>query len=210
MKKRQRIDEKGAQEINEAMEGKHPRHVYKRLLVLSLKGKGMTNREIARIAEFNETSVSKIVKRYLTEGIEAIVGIRHNHGNRYMSNEQEREFLKQFSTMGEAGKVIEVTEIHRAFEKAVGHPVTKSAIYYLLHKHGWRKVMPRSKHPKKASNEEIEAYKKNQGTHPVAACRPEKTTSDVSGRGWVWADQQAQKVLVPARDTAHRSMPSYP
>ena len=56
---------------------------------------------------------------------------------------------------------IEVKEIHLAFQEAVGHPVTLSAIYYLLKKHEWRKIMPRSRHPKKASPEAIEAYKKN-------------------------------------------------
>ncbi|MCI8758540.1 MAG: winged helix-turn-helix domain-containing protein [Oscillospiraceae bacterium] len=33
-------------------------------------------------------------------------------------------------------------------------------IYCVLHRHGWRKVMPRSKHPKKASEDEIAASKK--------------------------------------------------
>ncbi|MBR6825825.1 MAG: winged helix-turn-helix domain-containing protein [Oscillospiraceae bacterium] len=29
--------------------------------------------------------------------------------------------------------------------------VSKTQIYYVLHRHGWRKVMPRSKHPQEAS-----------------------------------------------------------
>jgi hypothetical protein len=33
-------------------------------------------------------------------------------------------------------------------------------IYYLLHRHKWRKVMPRSRHEKKAGEEALEAYKK--------------------------------------------------
>ena len=61
----------------------------------------------------------------------------------------------------EAGHVIVAGEIHRAYEKAVGHSVTRNAIYYLLHKHRWRKVMPRSKHPEKASGEKIMPYKKS-------------------------------------------------
>ena len=38
--------------------------------------------------------------------------------------------------------------------KSVGH------IYAVLHRNGWRKTMPRSRHPKKASDEAIEASKK--------------------------------------------------
>jgi len=33
-------------------------------------------------------------------------------------------------------------------------------VYRVLHRHGWRKVMPRSKYPKKASEEVIETSKK--------------------------------------------------
>ncbi|MDE7249890.1 MAG: winged helix-turn-helix domain-containing protein, partial [Lachnospiraceae bacterium] len=33
-------------------------------------------------------------------------------------------------------------------------------IYCVLKRHGWRKVMPRSRHPKKASEEVIETSKK--------------------------------------------------
>lgn len=116
----------------------------------------------------------------------AIVGKRHNHGNRYMTREEENTFLSQFKRQAENGHVIEVSAIHKAYEKAVGHPVTKNAIYYLLHRHNWRKVMPRGKHPKKASEEEIEAYKKNLRNDPKPAEKPAKTACDVSGRGWVW------------------------
>ncbi|MBR4040361.1 MAG: winged helix-turn-helix domain-containing protein [Clostridia bacterium] len=37
--------------------------------------------------------------------------------------------------------------------------VSDTQIYYVLHRHGWRKIMPRSRHPKKASEEAIEASK---------------------------------------------------
>ena len=46
------------------------------------------------------------------------------------------------------------------YEEKVGHPIGNSQIYRVLHRHNWRKVMPRSKHPNKASEEVIEASKK--------------------------------------------------
>ena len=110
-------------------------------------------------------------------------------GKRYMTLEEEKAFLAQFRSEGESGKVIEVTDIHLAFQKAVGHPVTRDAIYYLLKKHGWRKVMPRGRHPKKANAEAIEAYKKNRGNNPNSEKEAAKPARDVSGRGWIWADQ---------------------
>lgn len=85
--------------------------------------------------------------------------------------------------------MIEVGDIHRAYERAVGHPVTRNAIYYLLHRHGWRKVMPRSKHPKKASDEAIEAYKKNNRSDPKPEAGTTEAPGDVSRRGWIWTNQ---------------------
>lgn len=51
--------------------------------------------------------------------------------------------------------------IEIAYEKAVGHHISSGQIYRVLWRHGWRKVMLRSKHPKKASEEVIEASKKS-------------------------------------------------
>jgi len=53
-----------------------------------------------------------------------------------------------------------VNEIKEAYEKVIGHRTSTSQIYCVLHRHGWRKKMPRSKHPKKASDEAINASKK--------------------------------------------------
>ncbi len=38
--------------------------------------------------------------------------------------------------------------------------ISSERIYYVLRRHGWRKIMPRSKHPKKAKQEAIEASNK--------------------------------------------------
>ena len=47
----------------------------------------------------------------------------------------------------------------RALPEEIGfYPVFKWCL--VLERHGWRKVMPRSKHPQKASDEAIEASKK--------------------------------------------------
>ena len=50
-------------------------------------------------------------------------------------------------------------EIEAAYEKQVGHRISNSQIYRVLYRHGWRKIMPRSRHPKKASEEVIETSK---------------------------------------------------
>lgn len=177
-------------EIQQELKGTHPSHVYKRLMVLKVKAvDGLASDEAAKLFALHTTSVNRIIKRYKTQGMTAIVGKRHNHGNRYMTREEESAFLSRFKTQAENGHVIEVSYIHKAYEETVGHRVTRNAIYYLLHRHNWRKVMPRSKHPKKASDEEIEAYKKNHRNDPKPEEDPAKATRDVSGRGWIWPDK---------------------
>ena len=77
-----------------------------------------------------------------------------------MSIAEEEEFLAEFRQHAEKGQIIEVTSIKSAYEARVGHSIGGSQIYYLLRRHGWRKVVPRSKHPNKASDEEIASSKK--------------------------------------------------
>lgn len=165
-------------EIKGEFSESHENHVYKRLLVLKLKAiDGKRSDETAGISGMCQASVNQIVKRYKEEGLGAIIGKRHNHGNRYMTLEEEKAFLARFQEEGEAGHVVEVTTIHKAYEEAVGHLVTRSAIYYMLKKHGWRKVMPRGQHPRKADAEAIGAYKKNHG----GDSRPEKEQAETAG-----------------------------
>jgi len=160
------------------------------LLTLKLKAiEGLRSDEIATIVGIHKTSVNRILARYKKEGMEAMVGKRHDHGNRYMSREEETAFLLQFQRRSEAGEIIETREIHQAYEKAVGHPVTRNMICYLLHRHKWRKVMPRSRHEKKAGEEAIEAYKKNHRKDKNPEKEPAETSGNVPGRGWVWTDQ---------------------
>ena len=77
-----------------------------------------------------------------------------------MSFEEEATLLEQFKAKAEKGQLVEISEIKEAYDKAIGHKSGSAQIYRVLHRHGWRKVMPRSKHPQKASNEAIEASKK--------------------------------------------------
>ena len=77
-----------------------------------------------------------------------------------MSFEEEAAILAPFKARAEKGELVEISEIETAYQQAVGHSIGTSQIYYVLHRHGWRKVMPRSRHPKKASEEVIETSKK--------------------------------------------------
>jgi len=86
---------------------------------------------------------------------------QYKGNNRNMSYAQEEALLEPFRARAEAGQIVEVGEILAAYEKQIGRSTrSNSQIYNVLARHGWRKIMPRSKHPKKASDEVIEASKK--------------------------------------------------
>ena len=119
------------------------------------------SREIAGIASgLSLDQISFLTAKYMNEGIEAIVGQHYTSHNRNMSYEEETALLEQFRSAAENGQVISVSEIKKAYDKALGRVTNKTQIYNVLRRHNWRKVMPRSKHPKKTSPEAIEASKK--------------------------------------------------
>ena len=81
-----------------------------------------------------------------------------------MTPEQEQAFLEPFREKAIAEEILEVSDIISAYSVALNNKkVSKSTVYDMLHRNRWRKVMPRSVYPNKASTEDIEAYKKMYG-----------------------------------------------
>jgi len=133
----------------------------RRLQVLQLRMEGYKDSEIAKISKYSKSRVSAICCEYAKFGIEKFKQENRKGGNhRNISFEEEAELLAQFKLSAERGNVVTVQEIKVAYEEKVGHTIGNGQIYYVLKRHGWRKVMPRSKHPKKATDEAIEASKK--------------------------------------------------
>ena len=58
------------------------------------------------------------------------------------------------------GHIVTAQDIKKVFDERIGKDTGRGYIYMLLKRHGWRKVMPRAKHPKKADEEVIQASKK--------------------------------------------------
>jgi len=54
-----------------------------------------------------------------------------------------------------------LSDIRAAYDERVGKQSATSTVYFLLERHGWRKIMPRSRHPKKASEDAIKVSKKS-------------------------------------------------
>ena len=146
--------------IKEERKRNREKRVDKRLQVMDMSAEGKKAAEISAATGFHEHSITRIVRRYKAGGLEAIIGNHYKGNRRNMSFAEEEKLLAPFKEQAEKGELVEVSAIEAAYREAVGHSIGTSQIYYVLHRHGWRKVMPRSKHPKKASEEVIETSKK--------------------------------------------------
>jgi transposase len=104
--------------------------------------------EIARHCGVSKATVHDVISSYNRGGVATVETVGKGGRRReYLTLEEEREFLAPFFAQAQTGEIATAGHIWRAFEKRVGHEVDDSTIYRLLHRHGWRKLMPRPKHP---------------------------------------------------------------
>ena len=110
---------------------------------------GSTAAQIAQLLGWSTATVHVIHSRWAKEG-DVIFDLRGRGGRRHqhLSAEQEHQLLAPFISRAEAGGMLNVAEIQQAFQQRVGKEVAPSTIYRLLDRHGWRKVVPRPRHPK--------------------------------------------------------------
>ena len=160
MASRYKYSEEEIKAIQQARKENKDKRVEARLKALELRAQGQKANEVANATGFHPAYVTQLVAKYSDHGLEAIKGNHYVGNHRNMSVEEEAEILAPFQAEAEKGKMVGVKEIAKAYQEAVDHPVGKGQIYCVLHRHGWRKIMPRSKHPNKASKEELESSKK--------------------------------------------------
>ena len=146
--------------IREARKKNKDKRAEVRLYALELRAEGKRSKEAAKVAGISAAHISRLAAKYFAGGIEAIAGNHYGGNRRNMSVEEEEQILQPFYERAEKCEIIEISEIKKAYQDKVDHKVSDTQIYYVLRRHGWRKIMPRSKHPKKATPEAIEASKK--------------------------------------------------
>ena len=160
MAKSYEISQSQLQEIEAARKKNRNKNVERRLYVLVMRAEGRSLEEISEKTGYHISTASKLIARYMRDGISAIAENHYKGNRRNMSFEEEAAILAPFIERAERGEMVDIKEIAAAYQKAVPHKVSDTQIYYVLHRHGWRKIMPRSRHPKRASEEAIEASKK--------------------------------------------------
>jgi len=78
----------------------------------------------------------------------------------YLTFEEEKEFLSRFFEVASRGGILMVSEVRTVLEEKLGHKVAETTVYRMLERHGWRKIVPRRRHPK-AKESAQEEFKKN-------------------------------------------------
>lgn len=154
------FDEEDIHAIQAARRENRDKNVERRLRALELRAEGYTGKEAAEITGYNPCYVSKLAAKYHKSGLAAIVGSHYGGNHRNMSFEEESAFLEQFIDDADGGRITDVSAIKAAYDEKIGHETGHGQIYYVLHRHGWGKKMPRSKHSKSADLEAVEASKK--------------------------------------------------
>lgn len=160
MTKKYEFSNEEIKEITRMCKENKNKNVDRRLRAVFLYAHGEKRAVIAEKTGYSPSYVSRLIGKFRKKGLAALTENNYLGNNRNMSLEEEKEFLNNFKVKAEKGNIVSTNEIKIAYEKKVGHRIGGGQIYRVLKRNKWRKLMPRSKHPKKASTEAIEASKK--------------------------------------------------
>ena len=155
------INKQQQKEIEAQLKATKDAKLYKKIQVLNYRAQGYKNSKIAELTGYSKSRVSALVCEYAKNGIEYFLKEHRQGGNnRNLSFKEEKALLETFIEQATKGQIITVETIRQAYNAACGKETAYASVYYMLERHGWRKLMPRSKHPNKASDEDIKASKK--------------------------------------------------
>jgi len=149
-------------EIESARKKNKNKTVDKKLQVLLMHAAGHKRAETEKSTEYSKQRITELVSMYCNFGLERIIENQYKGNHRNLSFEEEAALLEEFRAEAESGQIVATKRIKEAYEAKTGKSLDNNhgQIYNVLKRHNWRQVMPRSKHPKKASDEEIESSKK--------------------------------------------------
>ena len=161
MKNAVKFSEKQKSQIRHWKKKTTKKHLYRKIEVLDYASKGYTNEKISELTDYSQSRVSDLISIYVKEGIGYFL-LEHRKGGhrRNLTDEQERKIIEKFEEQARKGQVVSLAEIKSEYERVYGQEIANSTFYAFIKRVDWRRVMPRGTHPKKASEEEVEASKK--------------------------------------------------
>ena len=154
------IEKEKLEEIRQERSKTNNKKEDRRLYVIELRKLGYTNEEIVEKIDVNPRTILRWIKSYIENGVQGILNKKRQGNHRNLTYEEEEKLLEEFIKQANSGQMTDVKKLKEEYIKMVGHSIGGSQIYRLLKRHGYKKVMPRSKHPKKVNQEIIETSKK--------------------------------------------------
>jgi transposase len=137
-------------QLKTALHWKIPEAQRQRIQMVLLRESGMSQPAIAEAMGVSLSTVNRAHMAYDRRGIKALepkpIGGRMREN---MTVSQEKALLARFAKAAGAGEMLNIHDLKRAYEQAIGHETSNSTIYNVLGRHGWRKLMPRPFHPKR-------------------------------------------------------------
>lgn len=162
MRKIRLADHLTDEELAERMDKAEDKEQFRRWQALYIiKTRGLSSEEVAGIIRVSSGTVIQWVHLYNNNGEEALI-LKGRGGRRrcHMSNEEEKSFPEKLEKEAEKGFIITAKTVMKRAEEQLGYEVSEDYAYDLLHRHQWKKISPRSVHPK-ADKSKQEEYKKN-------------------------------------------------
>ena len=137
-------------QLKTALHWKIPEAQRQRIQMVLLRESGMAQPAIAAAMGVSLSTVNRAHMAYAHGGIKALKP-KPNGGRKRenMTLAEEKALLARFAKAAGAGEMLNILDLKRAYEQAIGHETSNSTVYNLLARHGWRKLMPRPFHPKR-------------------------------------------------------------
>jgi transposase len=165
MRPQRPIDDKAKVALAQLLKEVKNKSDYQRVQCVWLRAVlGLNHKEVAQVIGWSESRIKQVWSDYFKYGEDGLVGLgRGGRHHENLSIEEEKTLLSGFVSDASTGGILVVDQVHAAYEQEVGRSVPKSTVYRMLARHGWRKIMPRPRHPQN-DPQKAESFKRNSET----------------------------------------------
>ena len=130
-----------------------------RVMCIRLLALGWEAQDVAEAVGLSRSSVYRRKAEFLSEGADVLS--TDGWGGRrkgILSEAEEAEFVAHFEDAARGGRLVTAAVMLGELARRCGKPASASTLYRILARHGWRKVVPRPRHPD-ADPKRQEAFK---------------------------------------------------
>lgn len=120
----------------------------------------MSLKETSEAVGMSPRWVSNARNKYIKHQTISVSKKSETRNRANLTLEEERVFLSSYFKGSQQGGLLLVKEMHKELEKRLGKKITLQSVYNMLHRHGWRKLVPDKRHIL-ADQAKQEEWKKN-------------------------------------------------